>query len=298
MKSVLSRRELLGTTLAGPLCFSSRVAGQSQERQREGPIRIALAAYSMREELTAGDLDLFGFIDWCAQIGLSGAELTSYYFPEPFDTAYLRLLRKRAFDSGVTVTGTAVSNNFCLPPGSEREGHVRHVHQWIDYAAEMFAPHIRVFAGKPPAGVARERAIGWVADAIHTVLERAEKRGVVVGLENHGGITARAEDHLAICDRVGEHPWFGINLDTGNYHTSPYRQLELAVPRAVNVQFKVEVRGPEGNLVPADFERVREIVVRSGYRGWVALEYEAAANPRIEILRHVRRLQALFERCV
>ncbi len=297
MKTGLSRRELLGTTLTAPFWYSRQVAGQPGGNQREGPIRVSLAAYSMREELTAGGLDLFGFIDWCAQIGLSGAELTSYYFPEMFDLAYLRKLRKRAFDSGVTVTGTAVRNNFCLPPGSERQGYIRHVKQWIDYAAEMFAPHIRVFAGKPPAGIAREKAIGWVADAIHTVLERAEKRGVVVGLENHGGITARAEDHLAICDRVGEHPWFGVNLDTGNYHASPYRQLELAVPRAVNVQFKVEVRGPGGSLVPADFERVREIVVRSGYRGWVALEYEARANPRIEIPRHVRRLQALFEGC-
>ncbi len=297
MKLVVSRRELLGTTLAAPLCFSSRLAGQSQERQREGPIRTSLAAYSLREELTAGDLDLFGFIDWCARIGLSGAELTSYYFPEPFDRAYLRRLRKRAFDSGVTVTGTAVRNNFCLPPGSERERHVRHVNQWIDYAAEMFAPHIRIFAGTPPAGVSREKAIEWVTDSIRTVLERAEKRGVVVGLENHGGITARAEDLLAICDQVGEHPWFGINLDTGNYHTSPYRQLELSAPRAVNVQFKVEVRGPGGDLVPADFERVREILVKSGYRGWVALEYEAAGNPRIEIPRHAQRLQSLFERC-
>ena len=67
--------------------------------------------------------------------------------------------------------------------------------------------------------------------------------------------------------------------------------------RAVNVQFKVEVRGPGGDLVPADFERVREIMVKSGYQGWVALEYEAAGNPRIEISRHVQRLQSLFERC-
>ena len=108
---------------------------------------------------------------------------------------------------------------------------------------------------------------------------------------------SQAEDLLAICDQVGEHPWFGINLDTGNYHTSPYRQLELSAPRAVNVQFKVEVRRPGGDLVPADFERVREIMVKSGYRGWVALEYEAAGNPRIEIPRHAQRLQSLFERC-
>ena len=297
MKLVVSRRRLLGAAAALPLWFSRQVPGQPGEGEREEPIRISLAAFSLREELTTGDLDLFGFIDWCARIGISGAELTSYYFPETFDLAYLRRLRRRAFDRGVTVTGTAVSNNFCLPPGSEREGHVLHVNQWIDYAAEMFAPHIRIFAGTLPAGVSRERAIGWVADSIRTVLERAEKRGVVVGLENHGGITARAEDHLAICDQVGEHPWFGINLDTGNYHTSPYRQLELAAQRAVNVQFKVEVRGPGGNLVPADFERVREIIVNSGYRGWVALEYEAAGNPRIEIPRHLRRLQSLFERC-
>ncbi len=264
---------------------------------RVGPIRIALAAYSLRDELTAGKLDLFGFLDWCARIGVSGAELTSYYFPEQFDLGYLRRLRRRAFENGVTVTGTAVRNNFCLAPGRERSAQVRHVNRWIDYAAEMYAPHIRIFAGERLAGISRERAIEWVADAIRQVLERAEKRGVVVGLENHGGITTRAKDHLAICDRVGEHPWFGVNLDTGNYPVNPYRQLELAAPRAVNVQFKVEIRRPGGDLVPADFERVREILVRSGYRGWVVLEYEGSGAPRIEIPRHARRLQSLFEGC-
>jgi sugar phosphate isomerase/epimerase len=193
----------------------------------------------------------------------------------------------------VTVSGTAVRNNFCLPPGSERDREIAHVEQWIDHAVELFAPHIRIFAGSVPEGVDKSTAIGWVADSVLQLLEHASRRGVVIGLENHGGITAGARDHLAICARVGDHPWFGINLDTGNYGTDPYEELAMAAGRAVNVQVKAEIRQDE-KKIPSDFGRIKEILLQVGYKGWLVLEYEAAGDPRVEIPRHVERLKELF----
>ena len=257
-------------------------------------MHLSLAAYSVREALTAGEMNLFKFIDWCAELGLPGAELTSYYFDEDFDRGYLRELHRHAFLSGVTVSGTAIRNNFCLPPGDAKDREIAHVRQWIDHAADFFAPHIRIFAGDLPDGVAKETGIAWVAEGIRTVLNHAADRGIVLGLENHGGITARAADHLAICDAVGEHPWFGVNLDTGNYRTNPYEELAMAAPRAVNVQVKVEIAGPDGELVPTDLNRVRDMLVEANYRGWVVLEYESAEDPRIAIPRHLDEMRAAF----
>lgn len=257
-------------------------------------MHLSLAAYSVRQALTRGDMDLFGFIEWCAELGLPGTELTSYYFEEGFDTAYLHRLKRHALANGVTVSGTAIRNDFCLPPGPDRQRQVDEVKRWVDYAVELFAPHIRIFAGDIPNDVDKQTCITWVADAIKDVLDYAGERGILIGLENHGGITGRAADHLAICAAVGDHPWFGINLDTGNYRTDAYEELALAAPHAVNVQIKVEIFENNGTKVPADLERIKQILVDADYKGWVALEYEAEPDPFVEIPRYVETLKALF----
>ena len=301
-----SRRDLLkttvlaagGATLAGlGACAKPHEMSVEMSIETEKPthnMQLSLAAYSMRDALTSGQMDLFQFIDWCAEMDLQGTELTSYYFKKDFDNQYLHDLKLRAFRQGLTISGTAIGNNFCLPNGPERDAQLALTRKWIDNAAELTAPHIRIFAGQAPDGVELKTAIGWAADGIKESLDYAAQRGIVLGLENHGGITAKVEDHLAICDMVGEHPWFGINLDTGNYRTKPYEELELAAPRSVNVQIKVEVADENGNGVPADLARVRDILVKANYKGWVALEYEAAEDPKVAIPRYTKELKKLY----
>ncbi len=306
---ILNRRSLLkGGALAGVAAMAGLTACQRQaetvvEQTPAQPeaasteatrnMHLSLAAYSVRQALTDGQMDLFQFIDWCAELGLPGTELTSYYFKEGFDAAYLRQLKLHAFRSGVTVSGTAIRNDFCMPAGEKKSQEIAQVRQWIDYAAELSAPHIRIFAGQQPEGSTKEQAIQWVADGIKEVLPYAAERGILLGLENHGGITALVEDHLAILQAVGEHPWFGINLDTGNYRTSPYESLAKAAPYAVNVQIKVEVYEGEQKQ-QADLTRFRDILVETGYQGWVALEYEAEEDAKVAVPRYIGQMQELF----
>lgn len=293
----LSRRNALTVgviaTAAGAL---SPLAQSGTKSNTPKNMHVSLAAYSMRDAMKDGSMDLFGFIDWCAEMNLSGTELTSYYFKEGFGKKYLQELKRRAFNNGVTVSGTAIANNFCMAKGQKKQKEIDHVKKWIDYSADFFAPHIRIFAGTLPDGVDKKTGIQWVADGIVECLEYAAERGIYLGIENHGGITARAAGHLAICDAVGDHPWFGINLDTGNYRTNPYEELEMAAPRAVNVQVKVEIyKKDQKTKQLADLSRFKDILVDAGYKGWVALEYEAAGDPREEIPMYVRKLKELFE---
>lgn len=256
-------------------------------------MHLSLAAYAMRDALSGGEMDLFDFIDWCTELGIPGAELTSYYFEEDLRRDYLLELRRHAFRSGITVSGTAVRNDFCRPP-DERKKDVEHVKAWIDHAAVFGAPHIRIFAGDLPAGVDKQTGIQWVADGVKEVLEHAATKGVFLGLENHGGITALVEDHLAIVEAVGDHPWFGVNLDTGNYRdgSDPYHDLAIAAPYAINVQVKDYVY-VNGEAQEPDLERIRDLLVDAGYKGWVALEYEGE-HPRERIPEYLQRMQALF----
>jgi sugar phosphate isomerase/epimerase len=305
----ISRRQLITGTLAGAGALGMTVSGacQAQPESTGGAqmaaeavkpthnMKLSLAAYSMRQALSAGEITLFDFVDWCAELDLQGTELTSYYFPEDVDLAYLHKIKLHAFRQGVSISGTAVGNDFCKAPGTEeRKQQIEHVRTWIDYAAEMDAPHIRVFAGRAPDGVELETALGWAADGIKECLEYAEERGVVLGLENHGGVTARAKDHLAICDRVGMHPNFGVNLDSGNYRTDCYEELAMAAPRAVNVQIKVMVSDNDGNRLDTDMARVRDILVGANYKGWVALEYEEDEDPKVAIPRYIKEMKKLY----
>jgi sugar phosphate isomerase/epimerase len=313
-KQTVSRRRMITTGIAGVGALGLGAISACQAQQGSGSaepqataccaadggkptrnMKLSLAAYSMREALGEGTIDLFDFIDWCAELDLQGTELTSYYFPKEFDNAFLHKLKLHAYKQGVSISGTAIANDFCQAPGSEgRKKDLAHVKKWIDYAAEMDAPHIRIFAGRAPEGLALETALGYVADGIRECLDYAGKRGVVLGLENHGGVTARAKDHLAICDRVGNHPNFGVNLDSGNYRTDCYDELAMAAPRAVNVQIKVMISDNDENRLDTDMERVRDILNAANYKGWVVLEYEEKEDPRVAIPRYIEQLKKVY----
>ncbi|MFB3903979.1 MAG: sugar phosphate isomerase/epimerase family protein [Acidobacteriota bacterium] len=296
----LARRDLLSaaglTVLGSGLTYAGGAPAQNR-RGRYKNVQISLAAYSRRQDLTSGKMDLFQFIDWCAEMDLAGVELTSYYFKKDFDKSYLHDLRRRAFSKGLAVSGTAIRNNFCLPPGPQKDKEVAQVKQWIDHAAELAAPHVRIFGGDLPKGTDKAAGIQWVAEGIKEVLPRAAERGVILGLENHGGITARVADLLAICDQVGQHPWFGINWDSGGFRTNAYEELALAAPRAVNVQMKVGITGEGGREEPVNLERIRGILEKAGYKGWIALEYEARENPVEAIPMWIAKLKETFGVC-
>jgi len=62
-------------------------------------MKLSLAAYSFREELTRRDrpMDLMQFVDLAATYDLDAIEPTSYYFPDPVTPEYCRRLRRYAF---------------------------------------------------------------------------------------------------------------------------------------------------------------------------------------------------------
>ena len=59
----------------------------------------------------------------------------------------MRTLRRRCFQLGLDVSGTAVGNDFGLPAGSKRQEQIELVKRWVDFAEILGAPVIRIFAG-------------------------------------------------------------------------------------------------------------------------------------------------------
>ena len=251
---------------------------------------LSLAAYSFRGHFAfmkdkpqkpadpAKPLDMFGFLDFCADLGIAGAELTSYFFKAGAGDDYFLALKRHAFLRGVAISGTAVGNNFAHPEGGQRAREIADVKAWIDRAAVLGAPHIRVFAGQSKeidAAASRKLCIA----ALEECCDYAGTKGIFLGVENHGGIVAEADGLLEIIKAV-QSKWIGVNLDTGNFHTDdPYGDLAKCAPYAVNVQVKAEIQSRGHQKEAADYKRIAQILRDANYQGYVALEYEAAGDP-------------------
>jgi sugar phosphate isomerase/epimerase len=258
--------------------------------------KLSLAAYSYREFLSGDDpeLTLVDFIDACAAMKLDGTELTSYYFPKSLTEGYLRQLKWEAFRRGLDISGTAVGNDFCHAPGKVRDEQISHVKQWVQYADQMGAPVIRIFSGAVKDGQSEAQAHRLCVSAIEECCEHAGTFGIFLALENHGGLTSDAEGVLRLVRDV-QSPWFGVNVDTGNFHSRDvYGDIAQIAPYALNVQVKVSIR-PEGQQRQrSDFRRLAAILRDAGYRGYIVLEYEDDEDPRQACPRHVAELQEAF----
>jgi sugar phosphate isomerase/epimerase len=122
--------------------------------------------------------------------------------------------------------------------------------------------------------------------------EYAATRGVILGLENHGGITERADRIVQIVKKV-DSPWVAVNLDTGNFNRDAYKQIAMILPHAANVQFKSEIRDESGARVESDWDRLTRMLAEAGYKGYMALEYEAREDPKAAMPRLLAKLNAL-----
>ena len=302
----ISRRRFLAggvATLAGSTIAASGTnthAAKAPVRNGASHMKLSLAAYSFNRMLPRasrgqkGEMTLSDFVDYCAKLNLDGTELTSYYFPEKPSDEYLLNLKEQTFRLGLDISGTAIGNDFCIPEGEKRQAQLQLCRDWIDHAAVMGAPVIRIFAGKVQKGGTEKEALDLCVAGINQSLDYAETKGILLALENHGGITATPKQLLSIVDRVKDSKWFGVNYDSGNFRTEdPYSDLEKIAPYAVNAQIKVSIKTPDNKHKEADLKRRVEILRSANYRGYVVLEYEED-KPYEEIPKYVEKLRELI----
>ncbi len=265
-------------------------------RGGKAKFKFSLAAYSYRALLSGPkkSLELEDFIADCARFGIEGTELTSYYFPKEITHEYLTHIKQECFVQGLDISGTAVGNDLCLPKGEKRDTQIELVKTWIDHADTLGAPVIRIFSGKAGKDQTVEQAHKLAVEGIEECCEYARDHGVYLALENHGGLTENVDDMLKLIRDV-KSPWFGVNVDTGNFHSATaYDDLAKIAPYAVNVQIKVVMKPKNSAAEPADFKRLAKIMREAGYQGYIVLEFEEAGDPRTECPRYLSQLREAF----
>jgi sugar phosphate isomerase/epimerase len=285
----MNRRDLLKSApaLAAGALFASVETNSGKPR-----LRSAICAYSFREELKSGTMTYGDLVRLAVDLGTDGLDMTVYWFPDTSD-GFLIPLRRLAYKSGVEIYSISIRTDMCQPTTELREKELAEVRKWVDAAQKLGAGHIRVFGGRVPKGATEDQAAEWVVEILKRGSEYSGSKGVILGLENHGGITERADRIIEIVRKV-DSPWVGINLDTGNFNRDVFAQIEKCVPYAANVQVKAEMRQENGARSPQDWSKIISMLRAGGYKGYLALEYEAKEPAPAAVPRLMKRLESLI----
>src|SRR5215468_2413215 len=254
-------------SLAAPLSFAGRVP-----REAGTHYRIGLNAYSFNAPLRAGTMTLEDVVRYCAQHGIDAVDPTGYYFPGypkvPSDETIFRL-KRLAHINGVTISGSGVRNDFAVADRDARKRDVQMVKEWIEVAAKLGAPVLRVFSGaKRPEGHSVDEAVEWMVADFRECAAHAGRFGVILGLQNHNDFIQTAAETIRIIDSVNS-DWFGSILDIGSLRVGDtYSEIEKLVPYAVSWQLKEEI----ATRVKTDLRKVKAIIERAAYRGFLPIE--------------------------
>ncbi len=225
--------------------------------------------------------------DW----GLDGLDCTTYWFPDTSDQ-FLASLRKAAFKSGVQIYNAGLRVQLCQPTPELQGQQFENIKKWVDVAERLGAGHIRVFGGQVPKGATEEQAIGWAVEVLKRGAEYGGSRGITIGVEDDGGLTAAAGPTIEIARRT-DSPWAGINADSGNLRVDGYTGFASLLKYATSVHLKTTIAGVDGQKEKADWKRLLTIIGQSGYRGYVGLEYEQPDDAAAEVPRLVGDLRDL-----
>jgi len=239
---IMNRRELLGF-LPALAAVSSSLAAQT--KTAGAALHPGIVAYSFRKELANGSMTYKQLIHLAADSGLHGIDTTAYWFPDTSPT-FLAGLRTTAYRCGIHLCSLAVRVRLCQPTPELQAAEIENCKKWLDVAERLGSGHIRVFGGSVPKGASEEQAISWAVEVLKPCAEHAANSGIILGVEDDGGLTTTAEPTVAIVKRANS-PFVGINVDTGNFPKNGYAQVGLCLPYATNVHFKTCIADENGN---------------------------------------------------
>jgi sugar phosphate isomerase/epimerase len=294
---MIDRRNFLSGS-AGLAAFAALPSAARVTRETGVKLKLGLNAYSFDKQLRAGTMTLADAVQFCAHNGVDALDPTGYYFPGYPDVPtdeFIYSLKRTAFVNGVALSGTGVRNDFAVADGAARKKDVRMVKNWIEVASKLGAPVIRVFSGRVrPEGHSFEEAFQWMVTDFKECAAHGKQHGVVVAIQQHDDFLKTAAETIRLIDAVGS-DWFGAILDVGSLRQGdPYAEIEKLVPYAVSWQIKEQV-GRDGKEEPTDLAKIKAIIDRSGYRGYVPFEALGPGDPKVKIVGFLQKIREAFK---
>ena len=270
-------------------------------------LKLGTSTYSFWHFLPE-KLPIEDVIEKAYEMELDGIEILHVQLQSE-ETGYLNKIKKMAFQYGMDIYCLAIHNDFVEPNKEKREKQVEHVKRCLKLAYQIGAPAIRLNSGRwktvksfkelmerngiepPLPGYSDNDAYNWVIDSIKECIPTAEEYGIIMALENHWGLTTRAEGVLRIVNSV-DSEWLKVLMDTGNFVFDRYKELEMIAPYTVLVHAKTYYGGSAlGPELEIDYEKVFRILRAVDYKGYISIEFEGREDPSTGVLKTINLLR-------
>ncbi len=280
----------------------------------------------MAQAMKNGEMDLEGFINFCAELGTDGIDVMdskSYPWCWRDPERELKELPGYLQKAGMNLAAFACGNDFTKKDDDAFKENVEKVKNALREAGNAGAPLVRIFGGKHPhpnAGgeLPHSKAIERVLQGIEECLPEAEKFGVALALENHGCMPGHSYEIARIIRRFNS-PYVKCMFDVANFIANnmdeiedPLRAYENVRGDIIHVHFKdFAVAAPDSGrrvaacvagdgLVP--LRQFAAMLEADGFQGYCSLEYEASAvcperegvTKSIEYMKEIRKVQEVL----
>ena len=253
-------------------------------------MQTSCSSWSYHRTIAAGKMDQLAWVRECANLELDGVELLSNHFPKT-DRDYLIELKKTCADNYLTIAMVSAGGHLTVADDAQRENEIEKIKKWVEVAEFMGAPRVRFFCGNGAELEAGGRELyEKVKNAMQKIAQAGAERGIVMALENHGNTTAK--QLLSLLKDVNS-PWLKFTLDTGNYPPASqvgpdtYKSIKKCAPHAAIVHAKFFNVEPDGRDRDFDLLRIRRVLNKAGFKGFLSVEYEGEDANEVEVMRRI-----------
>ncbi len=246
-------------------------------------------------------------IEEAARLELDGIEILHQQMQSEA-TPYLQKLKRHAYINGLDLYALSIHQGFVSPEENTRQKNINHTIHCIRLAHELGIPAIRLNSGRwgtiktfnelmktegqeptlPNHTI--DEAFEWVISSIEECLPDAERYGVILGLENHWGLTCTPEGVNRIVSAI-DSDWLKVTMDCGNFLSDPYQKLQQIANEAVLVHAKTYYGEGEWYTLDLDYARISKILQEAGFNGYVSIEFEGKEDAHTGVPKSVEMLR-------
>jgi sugar phosphate isomerase/epimerase len=222
-----------------------------------GVPRLSVFPKCYFDALCSGEMRYLDWIESAATLGGDGIEHYDGFF-RSFRAEDVDPVVDAVAAIGQVSSMLCFSPDFTHPDADERARQVARQHAAIDLSVRLGTPYCRTLSGQNFPGLTRADGMARTVDGLLRSIEYAERRDVILCLENHykDGTWrypefAQPEDvYLEILDRI-DSPRLGVQYDPSNAIVGgydPIRFLDSVLPRVVTMHASDRSLAPGATL--------------------------------------------------
>ncbi|UCH34912.1 MAG: TIM barrel protein, partial [Armatimonadota bacterium] len=271
------------------LLVCAAMVGYAAVENHTTPGMISCDTYSVRQLFGQGELTLETVPELYVQLDIPGVTFNDMFFTS-WDQDYLDKLNAAMAEHQRTPTCLIMEGNLANPDDALWEQQIESNVMKLKAAAYLGCPVVRLNVGGTGDAEREETfCVERVAAAFNRMLPLAKELNIKITIENHGGVSATADNILRIIE-LTDREWVGSCLDFGNWPAEVrYESCRKLAPYAYHTHAKTHVFDEVGEEARMEFGRILAYVRAAGYDRALSIEFEGGGDP-VEGVKKTRDL--------